>query len=37
MIGTVKLGPQDLPPEGGYSPIQIERVKLRRVIGGINT
>ncbi|XP_029039387.1 NADH dehydrogenase [ubiquinone] 1 alpha subcomplex subunit 13 [Osmia bicornis bicornis] len=34
MVATIKLGPQDLPPEGGYSPIQTERIKLRRVIGG---
>jgi hypothetical protein len=25
---------QDLPPKGGYGPIQTERIKLRRVMGG---
>jgi len=25
---------QDLPPKGGYAPIQTERIKLRTVMGG---
>jgi len=25
---------QDLPPKGGYGPIQTERIKLRSVLGG---
>jgi hypothetical protein len=25
---------QDLPPKGGYSPIQTERIKLRTILGG---
>lgn len=27
-----KSGPQDMPPPGGYDPIQTSRVHLRRVI-----
>nr|XP_012149523.1 PREDICTED: NADH dehydrogenase [ubiquinone] 1 alpha subcomplex subunit 13 [Megachile rotundata] len=34
MAGTVKSGPQDLPPEGGYAPFHYERSKLRTIIGG---
>lgn len=25
---------QDLPPKGGYGPIQTERIKLRTILGG---
>ncbi|KAL0113974.1 hypothetical protein PUN28_011350 [Cardiocondyla obscurior] len=28
---------QDLPPKGGYGPIQIERVKLRTILGAKST
>lgn len=28
---------QDLPPKGGYDPIQTERIKLRRLLGGKST
>ncbi|XP_076299206.1 NADH dehydrogenase (ubiquinone) B16.6 subunit [Lasioglossum baleicum] len=34
MATAAKSGPQDMPPKGGYSPYQIERVPLRTVIGG---
>ena len=34
MTTTAKVGPQDLPPKGGYAPYQIERIHLRNVIGG---
>lgn len=34
MTTTAKLGPQDLPPKGGYAPYQIERIHLRNIIGG---
>ncbi|XP_076234603.1 NADH dehydrogenase (ubiquinone) B16.6 subunit [Calliopsis andreniformis] len=34
MASTFKQGPQDLPPKGGYAPIQIERIQLRTIIGG---
>ncbi|XP_076184082.1 NADH dehydrogenase (ubiquinone) B16.6 subunit [Ptiloglossa arizonensis] len=34
MTTTAKIGPQDLPPKGGYKPFQIDRVKLRTLLGG---
>ena len=34
MTTTAKVGPQDLPPKGGYAPYQIERIHLRKVLGG---
>ncbi|XP_051161440.1 NADH dehydrogenase [ubiquinone] 1 alpha subcomplex subunit 13 [Leptopilina boulardi] len=32
MASKAKMGPQDMPPKGGYGPIQIERIKLRSII-----
>lgn len=34
MASTVKSGPQDLPPPGGYAPFNYQRSKLRTIIGG---
>ncbi|XP_078053271.1 NADH dehydrogenase (ubiquinone) B16.6 subunit [Augochlora pura] len=34
MATAAKSGPQDMPPKGGYTPYQIERVPLRTVMGG---
>lgn len=34
MAAAPKMGPQDMPPPGGYGPIQIERIKLRKIISG---
>lgn len=34
MASKAKMGPQDMPPKGGYGPIQIERIKLRSIISG---
>lgn len=34
MASASKTGPQDLPPKGGYAPIQIQRINLRTIIGG---
>lgn len=36
MATAAKAGyTQDMPPPGGYGPIQYERVKLKSVFGGI--
>ncbi|XP_015589181.1 NADH dehydrogenase [ubiquinone] 1 alpha subcomplex subunit 13 [Cephus cinctus] len=35
--GTVKTGPQDLPPSGGYGPVQFERIKLRQILSAKST
>ncbi|XP_057329093.1 NADH dehydrogenase [ubiquinone] 1 alpha subcomplex subunit 13 [Microplitis mediator] len=32
MTSRIKHGPQDLPPKGGYNPIQTSRVALRRIV-----
>ncbi|KAK0162915.1 hypothetical protein PV327_006645 [Microctonus hyperodae] len=32
MASKPKSGPQDLPPKGGYNPIQTSRVAIRRII-----
>lgn len=32
MASKHKSGPQDLPPKGGYNPIQTTRVAVRRII-----
>ncbi|XP_076667532.1 NADH dehydrogenase (ubiquinone) B16.6 subunit [Andrena cerasifolii] len=34
MTTAAKVGPQDLPPKGGYTPYQIDRIHLRNVLGG---
>lgn len=34
MNATTKKFTQDLPPKGGFHPIQTERVPLRTLIGG---
>ncbi|XP_011308896.1 NADH dehydrogenase [ubiquinone] 1 alpha subcomplex subunit 13 [Fopius arisanus] len=32
MASKPKSGPQDMPPKGGYSPMQTARVNIRRII-----
>ncbi|XP_034940315.1 NADH dehydrogenase [ubiquinone] 1 alpha subcomplex subunit 13 [Chelonus insularis] len=32
MASKPKSGPQDMPPKGGYNPIQTSRVHLRRIV-----
>lgn len=34
MAAPAKSIPQDLPPPGGYDPIQWKRIKLKTVFGG---
>ena len=34
MVSATKTGPQDMPPPGGYGPIQTERVRIKTVFTG---
>lgn len=34
MASSAKTGPQDMPPPGGYDPIQTARVKLKTIFTG---